>query len=336
MERLALRQQRLLYLGLVVLVSAWVASQFVVNANDNDIHQAAVRALLAGNNPYEHSSYIGPAHGVPLLIPWVMAGERVTAFLNLLFILILYGLTPQRINWMALGFVISPLLLFANASANITGISSGVGLILVLGRAKGWLRGYAWAMLALHPQEAGVILALDGLMAIRQRDWGALLAGGLLCLPSLIWLPAWLEALEEWNVVELHVARLSPAGRYPWWILALISGVILARLYQQRTWLRHYPEQLAWLANMLAWLWINPYIQLYTLWILLIPLRWLSGWVSLVLWAITFGIVYGFISDYQPERWIHGVVSLMVVWIGAGLWTIQPRAMIESPLSIER
>lgn len=307
------RWQQFMFSVVCVIFAGWAAATFVVNNTDNRVQVMAIEATLRGESPYDVQGFFGPPHGLLLMSPFVLWGARVAAFINLLFILLIM---TSRKNWgTAIILLTSPPLLFVAASANISGIVTGLGLVLLLTRQRGVVRGIAWAYLTIRPQDALLLGMLDGFLALRQRDWTAIITATVLMLPTFIFLPLWLEALPSEPPLSY---TFSIVYNYGWikaiLLFALISliRIINLRPLRWRNLSEISYEEFLWLLT-LAWLFVSPHVVVYMLWIsIALPIRH-SGIVRvLIFWTGMLFIGATYWTDiWENDRLMQGYLIFL-------------------------
>lgn len=309
-----------------VAVSA--ALIFVVNTNDNSIHIEAVRRFFTGDALYvnwDELSFANPPHSPPLIAPFVIFGARWSAFWNLFFILYCFVGQQQKLasSLAKLLFIFSAPLLYVAASANVTGIVAGIGLIVLLNRVKGFWRGLAWAYLLVRPQDGWAFILYDVYRALRERDYWAFITAGTIVLLPFLFAPnlflAWWRILPSVSPIVTSLSLTKTHGLligllFFMFIVALrlfdwSNGKLSWRLPTQWTETERF-----WLCAVLA-LVVGPYTVYYMLWLMFIPLRDYGVWRTLILFAFVTIVGFLFMTQADPAAAQFGML-LVLIFIG--------------------
>lgn len=290
--------------------------------------------ILPFQDPIEqvHLSFYNPIHAAYLNAPFLLFGRYVAAFFNVLFVMML--LVGERRGWAALAtmlFVISPPVVYVFAAVNVPGVTTALGLILLLARKKGVMRGYAWAVMAGRPQDNALMLVWSGIKGLRERDWKAILFSLALMIPSIMTLDHWLSITPR-TVSEVPIQPgdfytlslplnigLLPAilivGLIIGWRLIVVDvnlknfGVRVRR----RAWETISLTESTWFIYVL-WLLLEPYFLAYVLWVLLLPLRLFDTKRTLIAFVCIFVIgATTFNTLVLDSAWISGLLTVSVI-----------------------
>lgn len=303
------------WVGIIVVVCAVLAfgavQVYVVNTNDNDIHRRMAGHFFRAEPMYERLPEINyvnvyPPHAPLFITPFTVLGPRYSAFWDIFFILLLLTLTAQ--TWAALLsrllVIVAPLMLIVAAAANVSGTTTGLGLLLLLSGRRGVVRGLAWALLLVRPQESLLILAVDGLLGLWQRDWRAVLVTlAFLVAPTFIYGPLiyrdWLVSVQNFAAEGTDPIGLAEVyGVAP--AVALLLGVVAVRLVTvSRAGVRRRPlasvpvGELYWFLIVLLFL-LGTYTRLYAVWHIFLLTRYSTAWRTTAIFTLTtaLGIVY--------------------------------------------
>ncbi len=314
----------------VCAVLAFGASQlYVVNTNDNDIHRRMAALFFRAQPMYETAPEIRYVniylpHAPLLIAPFTILGARYSAFWDVFLLLLLFTLNAR--TWLALGsrllVIAAPLMLFVIAAANVSGTTTSIGLLLILTGKRGLVRGLAWAFLLVRPQETLFILAIDGVLALFQRDWKAIaLTLAFLLFPIFVYNPLiyldWVTALTQFaeggtNPIGFaEVYGILPA-------IALLLGIVAVRSFTfARTGIRRRPlsdipvGEFYWFLIISIFV-LGPYTRLYAVWHLFLLTRYSTAWRTTAIFVITtlIGIVY--LAEWDLSRFSIGIVLSMV------------------------
>lgn len=198
------RVRRLLFM-LVTLVVVFLAARIAIRAiNNNDylIYSAALNAVLNNQNPYLVQGYFTPPWTLFVLMP--LAGQPIETWLALtvaLFVVFVLDVGQPT----ALIQLVHPVFITLIASSNPDWILTGTGLWLLSRWPQGWGRGLAWIFLASKPQTNLLLLVFDGLVAIRDRDWKAVLLAGSVAVTAILVIPPDLSILNASHPWSLSV-----------------------------------------------------------------------------------------------------------------------------------
>jgi|GEM_PF-3912210 len=318
--KLTAQQWLLFYVAILCAVLA--VQVYVVNDTDTSVLREGVLTGLSGGNPLGQNAFWSPPHAVVWLAPFVLLGEKVTAAFNVFFVsLLMARIDRPPIRWVNLLIVFHPALLFAIGTANVVGITTSIGLLLVLMRQKGVLRALAWTYLAIRPQDAILVLLIDGVLALRERDWRAIGWALLFVSPSIIFGYLWLGSIPLGDGGPLDYT-LSP--RIEWGILPAILILSVALFPMLTLW--KPPQQVLtehWVlvAVLVQQLLVSNYVTVYMVWLVMLTIREMSWQRSLAHYVVTFGILMQTMAELRDANLQRGYVA--VVW--ASTWLlIQP------------
>lgn len=286
-------------------------------------------------------SYINIPHAA-LMLPFVL-GMHWASFWVAFSITLVY-LGDLRRPLMALGrmpYLLSAYAFFAFSAANLIA-ATAFGLLILLQRAKGWWRGFAWALLMIRPQDSLPWLLYDGVQALRERDWRAFVTtGAVLVFPALVYGPGiyldWLTimrnystegAREDFAVVNFSLVYNTGIA------LALSAGVVVLRFVRWaggRPRLRGWGEmpytEKLWLMCV-AWYISQPYGTYTMLWLIVFGVRVFKPGRALLTYALLLAVsLYGF-TVFDPVRAVWGVV--LSIYVMALLFP-RDRAQMDLP-----
>jgi hypothetical protein len=221
--------------------------------------------------------------------------------------------------------------IFVFAAVNMPGVTTALGLIFLLARKKGALRGYAWAMMAGRPQDNVLTLLWSGFNALRERDWAAFFFGAGLMLPTIVTLNHWLSILPR----SSSQLAIQPGDFYtlslPYYIgtvpaLLVVGAIIGWRLIVVEARLKNFRltarrrdlatvslTEFVWLTYV-VWLLLEPYFLVYVLWVLLLPLRLFSTARTLIAFPLIFIIGAAMLGTLRfDSAWIGGLLTVLVI-----------------------
>lgn len=316
-------------IGVAILYSLFAITVFTVNTRDYGIFHDAAKAVSQGQNPYvtydidgEESGYFSPPHTIIYIALFVFWGAKVLAFFNLIIIFnLLIGFT-RSIIWVALvgfGVMLSPQIIFETAAVNIPGITTGMGLLLLLLKPQKTTRGLGWALLAARPQDAGLVIVYDMWLAFKEQDWRAFFSGFIFVLPTVIFFREWITAFPEGSPTGNTLSPSVIIGIFPtivflFMIIAIRSVEFLptGRL-GLRQWSSVNRIEQFWLLLITLQL-MQPYLVFYILWSHLLPLRLLNGKRAGVLFVSNFiaFVIFGKGFNAQETTLVLMFVVLMV------------------------
>jgi hypothetical protein len=226
--------QRYLVLLVVFAITAALALQIVAPINDFDwrMFSQGLRYQLSGQNPYplgweleEHYEFYYPPWAA--LFFWPLANAPVDWIVALdVAILIVLVLDVGRPP--ALLLILQPMFYLLLASGNIELLSGGLGVWLILLDVKGWKRGLALLLLAIKPQTMILLLLLEGIRTLVERDWRAIAVAGGIGGVALGAFPLWLPNVF-WNQHGAGGSSFSiiGAGGLPMALLFTVAVLIL-------------------------------------------------------------------------------------------------------------
>ncbi len=251
------RWQQTIVLLIVFCLSFAGAARFLPVIGDIDwrMFSQGLRYQLAFENPYfltgeglDTYEFYYPPWAVVFLWPianfpasWILG---LDVALWLVFIMAM-GRPP------ALLLVLHPMFLMLLASANIELVGMLLGMWLLLNNVQGWQKGVALLLIAIKPQSLILLLLLEGLRTLYQRDWQAIavmaVGAGVPFLLFPQWLPFVFGTPDEgwvWSFSVIGIGGLSLALI----ITAVIVYFMRRRLNEWRT-----------LAIFLSYVW-TPYV----------------------------------------------------------------------------
>jgi hypothetical protein len=202
--------RRVLFI-VVAFVVVFILSGLIIrpiNTTDYTIYRAGLTYFWQGQSPYTERDYFMPPWGTLFLAPLV--NQPLEIWLTLTVTIFVVSVLDQGTPFAVL-LLLHPIFLTLLASSNPEWIIIGTGLWLIEALPKGWGRGLAWLILASKPQTVWLLLVLDGLMALRQRDWkpfvlagiGAAVAFIISPMPPSVWLQRGTVGLT-WSIPILY------------------------------------------------------------------------------------------------------------------------------------
>lgn len=263
-------QQHYAYL-LMGLTALMVVQLFILNFFDGGIIADGSKQFYQGHNPYNTVGFFNPPHTAIFAFPSI-GGAKINAFCNAALLFLALG--GKKLNFLLVLF--SPFFVISIGEGNIFYVTA-IGLLLLLTRQKGILRGVAWALLTCRPQDAGLVAVVDGLAALRERDWKAFGTSALLITPPfVVYGLDWIDTLRDIGGLP---QEYTLSVRDNWGILvALVYFALLVLLRMDFSGRRLRPRTLSiterfWLLMMTGWIFIMPYVTLYMIIYALLPLR---------------------------------------------------------------
>lgn len=183
----------------------------------------------------------------------------------------------------ALVLILHPTFIMLWAAGNIDFLISGVGLWLILRGMRGWRRGVAILLISIKPHVLFLLLVLEGVRVIWERDWKAFLTVATVVAVSIALFPGWItEMLPVYlngsfseSGVELgrHIEATYPFSVFGAWgvgpavlVTFLVIGIMWRRLTEWRL-----------LAVLLSFVW-TPYVNPYSFAVLLLLFRKSALW----------------------------------------------------------
>ncbi|MBN1203176.1 MAG: hypothetical protein JXJ20_15100 [Anaerolineae bacterium] len=344
-----------LFLTLVFLTSLAIAYLFVPVINHDDWVRTAqnLRYMWRGQDAYldpwpddfqidqDLQAYDIPFWGSIGYSPWMMfyfgvliyATARVVIALNVAcwMVIILDSGRPA-----ALILILHPAFIMLWASANIGFLVNGVGLWLICRDVRGWRRGTVLMLIAIKPQVMPLLLVLEGLRTLWERDWEAVLTMAGIFAVSVSLFPTWLfDTLPTYlsgiggggvTTSDRTLAGYSFSVFGAWGAgaaLAVTAFILLCmrrRLTEWRT-----------LAVLLGFAW-TPYVNLYSFAVLLILFRKAPAWRVLLYLVIGFGIgQYAFVEFHTRER-----IGTLVFLLAAAALTAPEPDQTEEAIAARR
>jgi hypothetical protein len=307
----------------VTLVLTYIVLQ-PINHDDWIRTVQQIRYLWRGENPYcdpycegltvdpdlaLHGAYPGT---IPYS-PWYMfffgvlyyATARLVVALNVAFWCVII-LDSGRLP--ALALVLHPTFLMLWASANIDFLINGVGLWLILRGSRGWRRGMALMLIAIKPQVLPLVLVLEGVRTLWERDWEAVVTMTVMASISIALYPTWLtETLRTYfgaldgSGVATETRTLSGYSFSvfgAWGVLpaAAITAVVLVLMRRRLTEWRA-------LTVLLGLVW-TPYVNPYSFAMVLLLFRKESAWRVAVYLALSIAMLPVLFAEFhQYERY---------------------------------
>lgn len=274
------------------LFTVAVLGVYTINTFDYGVFHDATEAVLDGKSPYsindyyeneteEGTGYYNPPHTIFYVGPFALWGASVLAFFNITIIVaLLVGFERSILSTMliSLGILLSPQVIFLAAAVNIPGLTTGLGLLLLIIRPRGIWRGFGWALLAGRPQDAGLVLVYDAWRAFRERDWVAFCSGIAFALPTFILFGSWLSNLPSRSPTGETLSPSVDIGLVPTLIfLLLIVGIRAIQIEDNRTLTRRGLSNVGiterfWILLVITQL-LQPYLVFYMLWSHLLMMR---------------------------------------------------------------
>lgn len=292
-------QRRALFI-LAVFIITFLTARLVIqpiNTTDFDVHIRGLTAFWQGQNPYA-ADYVTPPWSLLLLTPLMQQPLQTWLALSItLFVCMIIDLGRPA------GFVtlIHPVIMTLIASANPEWIYIGTGLWIIHRFPNGWGRGVGWLFLTCKPQTAFLFLLVDGVMALRERDWRAVVISGAVAVGSVLLVPDYLNFLQTrlhmlWSVSVMY--HLGVVG-------AVVVTVIILVLRAKRV------GDLKTLALLLAPVW-TPYIQVYSYMAVLFTMR-RVGWAGQVLFfAVSLAAVWAFWQSKGALEYVPPLIFVLM------------------------
>ncbi|GEM_PF-1063607 len=305
-------------LFVVIFISARLTIR-PINNIDYGVHVRALQALRMGQNPYDVGGYFLPPWDGLLLAP--LAYEPLETWLSL-GVALLVAATLDIGSPSGLLLLLHPVFVTLIASSNPEWLFVGSGLWLLYRAPRGWGRGLAWLLLTGKPQTTAIMLAFDGLDALRQRDWKAIGLSAVVALGSVALYPQVFRAFT--TAVGSTRTTWSPTVVSNWGILAaiLVTMLIVAIRWHRR-------EDRKTLGLLLAPVW-SPYMVQYNYMATIFTMR-RAGWLrNIVYLAASIGLAALFWRDYHVAEQI-GVLGMVL--LAAIMAPAQPQAMPEGESS---
>ncbi len=324
---------------LIVLTALFVANVFLLNFFDGGVMAEVARTFYRGASPYKAILNYNPPHTAIFALP-TTGGAKINAFCNALMLFLALG--GKKLNYLLVLF--SPFFVISIGEGNIFYVTAG-GLVLLLARQKGIPRGLAWALLTCRPHDAGLVAIYDGVLALRERDWKAFATSALLIIPAwVLYGMDWIDTLRNMDGLP---QEYTLSVRDNWGILvALVYFAVLVLLRMDFSGGRLRRRNLStveryWLLMVAGWVFISPYVTIYMVIYVLLPLRLFDlrkrGHVLraiglYVAIAVIFGAFFVDPRGFEDNLWQTGVLFIP---LAIALLTPKDLAAAEYPVTGE-
>jgi len=214
-------RQRTIALAVVFVVSMAGALAFVkpINTFDFDNISHGMGYLLRGTNPYwslDKYQFYFPPWSVVFLWPLAFLNVGWMVALDVA-IWIIYVLARGKPT--ALLLLIHPLFILLIASGNSEIVGLVFGIWLVQSNLKGWPRGVALLLLTIKFQTVFLLILLEGVRILLDRDWQAVAVIGAVAIPTIVIFPQWIPNYF-----------VNPAGAWGYPFSVIGTGGVLAAL----------------------------------------------------------------------------------------------------------
>jgi hypothetical protein len=306
------RRRRMIFLIALFIVLFFSVRLVIrpINSVDYAAYANGLKALWQGQSPYTSSGNLMPPWAMGFLSPLVEQPLETWLALSVtLFVVMILDLGHPS----GLLLLLSPVLLTLIASSNPEWLLVGPGIWLLYRTPKGWGRGLAWLLLACKPQSTIVLLILEGIDALRTRDWKAFTLAGAVAVASMLLLPLPFERLlkpHDWSAsVMRHYGLVG----------AIIGTVIILAV----RWKRRMDYKTLGLLLTPVW---TPYNLQYNYMSVIFTMRG-AGWLRNLIYAVvSFGLAYLFWRDFHvAEEWgAWGMLLLAAILAPAYLAGKQP------------
>lgn len=298
-------RQRLWVLCVVFVLCMAASLVFVkpINSFDFDNINHGLGMMLVGVSPYWFKGiyqYYFPPWSVFFL--WPLAFVTVAWMVALdVALWIVYVLARGRLP--ALLFLIHPLFILLIASGNSEIIGLVVGVWLIQANVKGWPRGVAMLLLTIKFQTAFLLILLEGLRILLDRDWEALAVIPALAIPAMIRFPQWIPNYFK-----------NPAGAWGYSFSVIGTGGVLAAvsitiiiLYIMRKRLDEWRA----LAIFLSLVW-TPYVLPFSFISIFIPMMRAKWWRVLVFLGGSIALLPIFFQQFHTWERVGTILMLML------------------------
>jgi len=291
------RNRRLFLIALFAVI--FLSVRVVVHPiNDTDYVNTtdALHAFLAGQNPYSVVGHYMPPWSLFFLTPLV--NQPVETWLALdvaLFVTAVIDLGgPAGLLLMA-----HPAFITLIASANPEWLFVGTGLWLLYHEPRGWLRGVTWLLLTCKPQTTFFVLIVDGMRAVRERDWKAIGLAAIGAIGTLVLYPQFFERMT--HLFQWSTSVLPNFG--------ILGALIVTSAIVGMRWKRHV--DLRTMGLLLAPVW-SPYMLEYSYVGASFTLRGAVWWRIVLYVAGSIALAYLFWRDYHVHEWI-GALGMVLL-----------------------
>ncbi len=244
---------------LLLFVVVFVIVRLVIQPINNTDYQSFQRALdfvVKGQPPYAEPQYWSFPWLAWILLP--VHYQPIETWLALeiaIFVAVMFDLGKP----FSLLMLIHPIFIVLIASSNPEWLVIGPGLWLLYRFPRGWTRGLAWILLSTKPQALAFLLVFDGIQALLERDWRAILLLGIVVIAGFLAYPNFLQNIHGGAWSATTIAHFGIIG-------ALIASVaVLALRWNRRADIRT-------ICLLLAPLWA-PYMLQYSYMTLLFIMR---------------------------------------------------------------
>lgn len=205
----------------------------------------------------------------------------------------------------ALLLTLHPLFVYVWGSGSIDFLTNGVGLWLILMQVTGARRGVALMLLAVRPHVLPLLLALEMLRVLWERDRAALLAMAALGLAGIALFPGWFEVMRRTFNAALPDAEALQYGRtlkgatygfsiYGAWGIVPAFGVTVIILLLMGRRLTEWRT----LAVLLSLVW-TPYVNPYSYAVLLVLFLRVPSWRIVVFWMLSLATAPLFFAEFH-------------------------------------
>jgi hypothetical protein len=304
------RQRALFLLSLLVVVFLAVRLTIrPINTLDYDIHIAGLQAFWEERSPYTVTGYYDPPWSIFILAPLAYQPLETWLALSIAFFTVLIFDLGKPIGVLQMAH---PVFFTLLVSSNPELIFVAPGFWLLYGTPRGWGRGLAWVFLACKPQTTFLLLIFDGLCALCERDWRAVL------LAPTIGLGTWALYPEYWAQFSQRLTiEWSATVMFHYGIVGalLVTGVILALRY-------HGWRDYKTLGILLAPVW-SPYLLQYGYVGVLFTMRGAHWGAQLIYTVVGIGLVALFWREYHVAEHI---ATLGFVLLAAALAPVYEQA----------
>jgi hypothetical protein len=305
--------QRNLFLVALFLVVFVIVRLVVRPINNTDylVFQRALDSLSSGHSPYAEWQFISLPWSAWLMLP--LHYQPLETWLALevaIFVVVMLDLGSP----LSLLMLIHPIFIVLIASANPEWLMVGPGLWLLYRYPRGWTRGLAWVLLSGKPQAVAFLLVFDGIQALRERDWKAIVVMGSVAVAGFLAYPEFFKNVQTgfgyWSMTT--IAHFGVSGA------ALATAVILALRWRRRADLRT-------LCLLLAPIWV-PYMLQYSYMTLLFVMRGASFLRILVFTIGSLAIVAIFWKDFHVSEHLGTLGMVLLAALLAPAYSAVKRA----------
>jgi hypothetical protein len=292
------KYRRQLLIGLFIIVFA-LAYFFLPPINNTDYYTwtNGLKYTWSGQSPYGYLGYLLPPWSIPFLLPIAGASIQVWLALTVAFFVVLV-VDLGKLSGILL--ILHPAFITLWASSNGEWLLMGPGLWLLYHWPKGYTRGIAWLLLSCKPQSTAMLLIFDGLRAVRDRDWKAMIVAATGAIGTFFLYPGFLDRMAAVH----HLTNLSVLANFG------IIGVIAVTVYVIAVrWNRRFDDRTLGLILSPVW---TPYTLQYSYTTMIFTMRGAGLLRNAIYVTASLVLMVLFWQDYHVGEHIGGLGMVLL------------------------